>query len=555
MSSTQLDTNKSTKHITKPTCAFCHRIADVIDHKRVKNKEYLKLSCGHSIIQNIIESGELNLNQTNKDNRSPFQIFLDDEFKNIETGEGLFKFQKEGIKFGIDSNARCLIADEMGLGKTIQALGIYKWWCRQYNNGKPAPLLIVPKPALLVQWAKACIYWLGEDFLVNVISDARIEKPWPKVTPINIIGYDSLYRNNWHNDKEFMSQFKFMICDEVQQIKNRTAKRTDGVRNAAVNIPHIIALSGTPIKNNAEEYFSILNILKPERFNDHANFVWNYVAVEYTEGGSARYGGIEPAQIKQFQNDIKDFIIRRTEKDVDADLPPVFRQYSYSDLGDAVKEAYMIKMKQFMEEYEGAMNANILQYLNDMRHLTGLAKVNPVVEEISELLLTTNKKVAIFCHHHDVGELLRRKLDEILKDGGFNPSIYAVGHNGDKSHFIDQFREDGNRIFIGTTLACGEGLNIQFCDKCYIMEREWNPPNEEQVEKRFSRIGATHNRVDAIYPTAVGTIDEFFMKMVERKRSYNASALDGKQVNWRESDTLKELADTLFAKGMDAWGY
>lgn len=552
---TQLKTepaNKSTKHITKPTCTFCRKITDVVSRKVVGKKEYLRLSCGHGLVQNILEQFDIESKQPDK--RTPFQIFLDDEFC-TEDGKHLFKFQKEGVKFGIDSNARCLIADEMGLGKSIQALAIYKWWCKQYNNGKPAPVLLVVKAALLTQWGKECVNWLGDDWLVNIMSNARVQKPWPKVTPINIISYESLYRTDWHKDPQFMSQFKFIIVDEVQQIKNKEAKRTDGVRNATLNVPHIVALSGTPIKNNAEEYFSILNILKPERFNDHSNFVWNYVAVEYTEGGSARYGGIEPSQIRKFQEDTKDFIIRRTEKDVDVDLPPVFRKYSYSDLGDVVKDAYVAKMKQFMAEYAGAMNANILQYLNDMRHLTGYAKVDPTVDEIAELLLTTNKKIAIFTHHHDVAELYKRKLNTILEEGGFAPVIYAVNVDGDKSQYVDEFRKPENRIFIGTTLACGEGLNIQFCDKCYVCEREWNPANEEQVEKRFSRIGATHNKVDATYPTAVGTIDEFFMNLIEKKRARMASALDGQYIKWNESDVLKELADVLSQKGLDAWGF
>ena len=33
--------------------------------------------------------------------------------------KGLYKFQKEGVQFGISKNGRCLIGDEMGVGKTI----------------------------------------------------------------------------------------------------------------------------------------------------------------------------------------------------------------------------------------------------------------------------------------------------------------------------------------------------------------------------------------------------------------------------------------------------
>ena len=42
---------------------------------------------------------------------------------------------------------------------------------------------------------------------------------------------------------------------------------------------------------------------------------------------------------------------------------------------------------------------------------------------------------------------------------------------------------------VASTLAAGEGLNLQTCSDCVIHERQWNPANEEQVEGRFIRIG------------------------------------------------------------------
>ena len=33
--------------------------------------------------------------------------------------KGLYKFQREGVEFGISKKGRCLIGDEMGVGKTI----------------------------------------------------------------------------------------------------------------------------------------------------------------------------------------------------------------------------------------------------------------------------------------------------------------------------------------------------------------------------------------------------------------------------------------------------
>jgi SNF2 family DNA or RNA helicase len=77
--------------------------------------------------------------------------------------------------------------------------------------------------------------------------------------------------------------FKCVILDECQQIKNQNSKaRTASKRNMCRMFHHVIATSGSPIENNAGEYFTILNILKPERFRSYKQFVMDYC--DYEEG-------------------------------------------------------------------------------------------------------------------------------------------------------------------------------------------------------------------------------------------------------------------------------
>ena len=49
----------------------------------------------------------------------------------------MFKFQKDGIQFGIEKFGRFLLGDEMGVGKTIQAIGV------SYLYKDEWPLLII----------------------------------------------------------------------------------------------------------------------------------------------------------------------------------------------------------------------------------------------------------------------------------------------------------------------------------------------------------------------------------------------------------------------------
>ncbi|XP_028548522.1 DNA annealing helicase and endonuclease ZRANB3 isoform X3 [Dendrobium catenatum] len=68
--------------------------------------------------------------------------------------DALLPFQMEGVRFGLQRGARCLIADEMGLGKTIQAIAIA---CCFMDRG---PALIVCPAVLRFSWAEELERWL-----------------------------------------------------------------------------------------------------------------------------------------------------------------------------------------------------------------------------------------------------------------------------------------------------------------------------------------------------------------------------------------------------------
>jgi len=68
--------------------------------------------------------------------------------------KNLYEYQKEGIKFGINNKARCIIADEMGVGKTVQAIGI------SYIYRSEWPVLILCPSSLKYNWEDEILKWL-----------------------------------------------------------------------------------------------------------------------------------------------------------------------------------------------------------------------------------------------------------------------------------------------------------------------------------------------------------------------------------------------------------
>jgi SNF2 family DNA or RNA helicase len=352
-------------------------------------------------------------------------------------------------------------------------------------------------------------------------------------------------------------KIKTIILDECQQIKNRESQRTIFVREMCKHVDHVIALSGTPIKNHAGEYFPILNILRPEIFPKYASFMMNDCD-SYFNGYAYKIGGLSNPE--SFNNKTKSFIIRRERKDVLPDLPPITRSFQFHELSEAVEKAYIETFKQFRDDYnsvEGASaferEGNVLAFLSKMRHLTGLSKIDPCIDHVMEVMGSTEDRITIFVHHQDVAEILESRLNSLFDELHIP---HCARHEAGSQSSDTETSFAKTRVLICSTLAGGEGLNLQhLCFRFIMLERQWNPANEEQAEARFPRPeGIKVDSIDGVYMVAIGTVDEFFAEIVERKREIVSATLGGKGVEkWDQSSLIKELAETLAQKGGQRW--
>jgi len=501
------------------------------------------LDCGHSVLLDALV--EVKPEETRWE-----------DFVSVD-GRKLYKFQREGAAFAIESNGRCLIADEMGLGKTVQALA-FLWRMKD----EALPVLLVTKSTLKYQWSHESYRFLGESFLNQVIENKN-QKPLTEFGfKMVIISFDMLRRCAWAEDEEFMKdRFKTIIIDETQNIKNPNATRTAMVRKLARFSPFVIGLSGTPIKNNALEYFTILNIIKPERFPSAKKFEYDYVNT-YNNGGYSKAGGLKSPEY--FAEKTKDFIIRRTQDEVMPDLPKLNRTYRYAELGPKVEAEYAKLMQKFQDAYnaEGGMKmmgqGGILEYMTHMKHLTGKAKVEPVVDFVTDFLMQCDRKIVIFRHHNDVHGEIEALLATLCQALDLDMPISLTSEQTPelRHETVMEFKNNPKaRVLIASTLASGEGLNLQFCSDCIMAEQQWNPANEEQAEARFKRIGSEASIINATYQIALGTIDEFLADLKASKRHIIEEALTGvkNEVPYVEQEMMKELADIIATKGLDRW--
>jgi SNF2 family DNA or RNA helicase len=510
---------------------------------RVIKKEYymIGLSCNHICIDPPIWIDDVD-------------AYLD-SFISLD-GKTLFPFQREGVKFLL-KNGKGLIADEMGLGKTIQAIATIMSNPKQF-----LPALVICKSAITLNWVRQIVRWSGAanndvPIISQIISTSKGEVPMLNIFPITIISYDLLRRLDWPDER--WSAYRTVILDEVQQIKRSGAKdtkRASAVMELIAKIPHVIALSGTPFKNTLFEYYNVLHALKPDRFPGFNNFLWRFVDVYKDRKGTTKYGGLRKGTEKEFIRLTEDIVIRRERKEVAPEIPTVNRQFQFCDLDKNLENAYRKLMIDFSDAYyRGEKFNNILEYINKMRYLTTMSKIDNTVDTVSEALLTSDEQIVVFYHHDDAGEAINRKLTELMTDGDMIPPLRYVSSLSDQQRdiVVQDFRNKKSRVLLCSTLAGGEGIDLEFCHRAVMHERQWNPGNEEQAESRFTRFGSTAEYVDVIYQIAAGTIDDYFTELVEVKRERFRKGMNKEAQPWNETGLMQELFEVLATKGMKQW--
>ena len=510
--------------IIKRKCPHCNKLALQSSSYTAGDWIYITLDCKHTILKSVLAPPDAE------------EIVSED-------GRSLFDFQFAGVEFAERAGGCCIIGDEMGLGKTVQDIALL-----MRNKAEMLPALKVVKSGLRLQWLGEIYRWAG---IASQVIYSSKEQPYFDIFKVVIVSADTLRNLQW--SEETIAKFKSITIDECQLFKNSNSARTKTLRKLFSKIPHRIALSGTAIKNNAGEYFPMLNFINPEQFPSEARFLRDDVVWDGVKAHGLRYP-------KRFEEKTKDWIIRRLRADVLPDLPKVFRQFRKVEMEEGLAEAYRKTVQEFAEFYEGldeepnfSEGTNILGYFARMRHLTGLSKCQSAVDYAEEFLLSTNRKLVIFVHHKDVGQMIINKLNATLKDGGYAGAAEITSDMDVtmRQSQVELFRSDACRILVASTLAAGEGLNLQFASDCLIVERQWNPANEEQAEARFPRPGSTADRVNAAYLIAIATIDEWLTALIEKKRSIMQQTLDGKDIPWDQQSLMKELAQILIQKGRE----
>jgi len=112
---------------------------------------------------------------------------------------------------------------------------------------------------------------------------------------------------------------------------------------------------------------------------------------------------------------------------------------------------------------------------------------------------------------------------------------------------VNNFNEsDETFIFLLSTRAGGQGLNLMTADTVIFLDNDFNPQNDLQAAARAHRIGQTRP-VKVIRLVSKNTVEEIILKRAEDKLKLTQMVIEGGQFSNLQSigETSDKIADIL----------
>lgn len=439
-----------------------------------------------------------------------------------------FPYQIDGIKFIEERDGRALIGDEPGLGKTMQALG----WLRYRTDVRPA--LIVCPASLKINWSREAQMWMERPNVCIVGG----QKPGqiPHNADVVIINYDVM--RYWAPTLKTY-KFQAVVLDEVAYIKERSSQRTKAILQFVAQVPHVIALSGTPIVNRPVEFFTTLSAIKKDLFPSYWRFAERYCNLRKTAFGTMATGAKNLEELHRILT--RTVMLRRKKEDVLKDLPDKRTAVVAFPLSN--REEYMEAQNDFVGwmENQGANldKINALAKMEKLKQLSVAGKLNACIEWIEEFL-DTDKKLVVFTAHNST-------MDRLVSHFG-NCAVHVRGgmSKDSRQKSVDRFQTDNTvKLFIGNMQAAGVGLTLTAASDCAFLEFPWTPGDFQQCADRVHRIGQKDG-VTVWALVGVDSIDENIITQLQKKQKVLDMTLDGKDSD--EETSLDELVWSIKRK-------
>lgn len=458
----------------------------------------------------------------------------------------LYRFQKVGV-LGIEkADGRALLADEMGLGKTVQAL----WWMKRFlphRNPNKAPTVIIAPAGMKYHWSQEAAHHvrLSSEIVAGrkppTFLGAKHYRNRIYVINYDILGSPSPLVDSWTN---FLVKINpsLLILDECHYIKSLNAQRTKAVRWLGKDVPHIIAISGTPMTNRPVELFPVINMLWPNKFPSFFSYASKHCSPRRTPWGWEFKGA---TRLPELHAKLKKCgMIRRLKEDVLKDLPPRTRTVQAVDIPNrkeyeqAEREFLRWLAKKSKRRALRARNAERLVQMGYLKRLAAELKLPQTIDWIKNWLEETDSKLLVFAIHKKIIRALEAAFPNIsVTVDGSTPALA-------RHKRIRAFnRKEKVRLFFGNIDAAGVGWSCKSASDVLFAELAWVPGKHVQAEDRIRGIGrgVRGQKAHSHFLVAKNTIEERLCEINQEKQAVLDQVLDGADETVRSLNILDLL--------------
>ncbi len=506
----------------------------------------------------------------------------------------LFLHQKEGVQFLL-SRKRCVLADDMGYGKTttLSVAAI---------EGNFDSILIICPASMKTTWKRELMWYVPERDITIIesyldknkeelerylgykegksgLSVAELQKEAKDVgkwteNRFVIVNFDILNefyeipatRSKENIEKayqnspllQFISNKKsLIIIDEAHRLSNLKADRYKIIRDLVKrgNPDSIYLATGTPITNNPENYFNLLQIIEDPIADDREYYLKRYCAGReiplngkerakrdaithkfVSNRGKSNWYELTDAEKNELNEIVKKSVRMHTIANGECNLEELKDRTSHiylrrvqEDLKDLPNKTihelfYDLDMGQIMEynrlweEYEAAqleldptkeLNKELLEGAIYRKYLSNQMVPNTI--KLADSYIEKGEKVVIACCYDEELYTLKNYYGDRCVI--YNGKISAK----EKDKNIEKFTKDPNiMVFIGNIQAAGVGITLLSSRIMIFNNISFVPGDNFQMQCRIYRIGQKRD-VDIYYQIFRDTQYEKMWNIVLRK--------------------------------------
>ena len=470
--------------------------------------------------------------------------------------------QRDGVKFMYEcvmglrtsvhtskAHTGCLLAHEMGLGKTLQVIALVWTLLKQspFKRGQPTcRRVVICVPASLVgNWRVEFQKWLGVERCEPMVVEGGdkeaksnlqdFARPSQRRYQVLITSYETLRAQA---DVVAGAKVDLLVCDEAHRLKNATQSTKGAMALESLRCLRRVLLTGTPIQNDLDELWSVMDFACPGLMGDLASFRQIYsIPIERARERGAKEEAIRIGDARREQVGllIDPFIHSRKADEINARLlPPKTEYVVFVRLTSSQEELYLDQLKQkSMQSMLGRIGKSddvepisplaaiqTLQKLCNAAALASETNENDVVETSSKLIvlraffraLPPDERIVVVSGFTTTLDLVAGLCEsENIKYARLQGSTPPK----ERTSIVRVFNTSG-KILLLSTKAGGVGLNLVGANRLVLVDSSWNPAHDLQAQARIWRDGQTKSCY--IYRLlSTGTIEERMFQRQELK--------------------------------------